>query len=717
MQPARPPPRAQGSFSPLPNGIASGDLSRPRARRVESSSSDDSTPLTLPKARGPGTQQQQGGTPIYAAFTQHPNSSASSLHNFSRPTPALTLSTAATAARQVAIGVDSPRTASPLNPPSAGPRGHVRKHSQNAGFFDSTLPSTSTSNLSQVSLGQSMGPPQHRELSASHIAAQAAVMNHQTQQQQHTRQRSQTVPAHGESYESTSSTIKRVSGGPLSPPMLSLTEASGPRDSGFGNQGYHNGLYGSHAAAAQAAANVAFPRSGPASPSIQTQIQMPPPPPPPPPMPERKPEKSKMKLFSRPGKIGTKGEPKEKPLPSPSKIGSALASLQRGNFSTTSLDSTAQSFYSLANSSSATIRAVETPIEREGKEKEKKHHFLSRQKHKLKDKEDQHLPLSSAASNSRPSDPSAPSSLYNFNLPPSPGPHSSTFKSMSGLDLRHGGRAYREKKKEEKYDPTESTLTLASDWTGASSLNSASQSSVFLHEPLDSGKLGLNSMSYDDAWPYLKAKLLVVFEGEDLRLPVEDFNRVVMMHIQYCVQRRSPNIILDDLRELLSTGFSSLDRTLRQYPEDRMIPVLVELWLFTFTSILPYLQAVFLPLDLEFTGNGSQWTAWLANQRLPRGVGTRCPSACSHLVPRHRDTTPLRDAQGHVLTAVARVPSAVSRKHGARVAATHSSDARAPAVRPAAARLSFNLTRRRLGRLIPAPGHSYESRPQRGQLQ
>lgn len=34
------------------------------------------------------------------------------------------------------------------------------------------------------------------------------------------------------------------------------------------------------------------------------------------------------------------------------------------------------------------------------------------------------------------------------------------------------------------------------------------------------------------------------------------------------------------------------------------MPHLVEMWLFTFTSILPYMQAVFLPLDLEFAGLG-----------------------------------------------------------------------------------------------------------------
>ncbi|RYC58651.1 hypothetical protein CHU98_g7565 [Xylaria longipes] len=490
------------------------------------------------------------------------------------------------------------------------------------------MPSMSTSNLSQVGRSPSTTP------SASQIAAQAAVrQQHQNQQlhqpqqqqlqQQHIRHRSQTVPFPGsETHDPSKRPAPKPTVGPRSPPLLSLTEASAPRDNGFGSQGYHNGLLGSHAAAATAAANVAFPRTSSQNTSPVPPIQEPLMPPPLA-VPDKpaKAEKSKVKLFSRPKKIDTRSEPKERPIPSPGKIGSALASLQRGNFSTTSL-ADSQSFYNMANSSSATIRATDSPIEREGKEKDKErkhHHFLSRQKHKLTSKDDHHLPLSSAASNSRPVDPSAPSSLYNFNPPPSPGPNSALGKSVSGLDLRHGGRALREKRKEEKLSDimrhdNESTFGLGSEWPGPGSLGSSVNNSSYFNEPIDPAKYGLNGMSLDDAWPYLKAKLLVIFEGEDLRLPVEDLNRVVNLHIQYCIGRRSAHIFIDDLRDLLTTGFASLDHALRMTTEDRVIPALVELWVITFTNILPYLQAVFLPLDLEFSGVGQYLTSEQARE-------------------------------------------------------------------------------------------------------
>jgi hypothetical protein len=325
--------------------------------------------------------------------------------------------------------------------------------------------------------------------------------------------------------------------------MLSLTEASVERQNGFGSvsgPSYRNGLLAGNTSAAALAANVVFHRSPQTSPNLSPSDHS-----------GRDPDKpakaeksSKVKLFSRPGKIGTK-DTKEKALASPNKLGALAASLQRSNMSSVSLAESAagSSMYSMANSSSATIRPMADPPEKEKeKDKEKKHHFLSRQKHKLSGKDDHHLPLSSAASNSRPADPNAPSSLYNFSS--SPATTSSSFtKSMSGLDLRHGGRALREKKQAEK-SGAGAELNLRevesanSDWPGPSSLGTTAGTSIFGPpssynsnvygiDPQELARYGLNNMTADDAWPFLKAKLLIIFEGEDLKIPVEDLNRLV----------------------------------------------------------------------------------------------------------------------------------------------------------------------------------------------
>lgn len=585
--------RPPGSFSPLP-GLprSSSDLnqvpgsSRPPPLRIDSpSSSEETSPAhAIPKARRPSLNTPS--TPIYqqlAAASHATLNSPSAQQSYPRPA--------------------APRTTAAQGSSSPVLKTHSRKHAATQGMFEPTLPSTSTSNLSQVGMGPSSQAPAPATagLSASQIAAQAAVMSHQNTLQ--SRQRSQTAPE--------TENTRRGSGGegPISPPTLSLTEASAPRESAFSAQGgaHHDrlGAASQSSAAATAAANVVFPRSGgnsPRDPSVSPQPQ------PFPTLPAAasapsvaekplsKSEKAKAKLFSRPSKISAK-DTKDKALPSPGKIGSALSALQRSNFSSTSLvDPTGQSFYNLNNSSSATIRPSEGAGEEKTKEKEKKHHFLSRQKQKLKD--EYHLPLSSAASNSRPSDPNAPSSLYNFSVPASPGPTTSTF-----------AKAKKDKKSAERSDSRVDSESVPGDWPGSSSLPSMSQQSSSLFDAIDGGKSAAVGLSMDDAWHYLKPKLLVIFQGEDLRIPVEDINRIVSLHIQWCVHKRSPNKMLEDLRELLSSGFATMDRTLRKTPEERFMPTLVELWLFTFTSILPYLQAALLPLDLEVSGCGTIMTA------------------------------------------------------------------------------------------------------------
>ena len=48
-----------------------------------------------------------------------------------------------------------------------------------------------------------------------------------------------------------------------------------------------------------------------------------------------------------------------------------------------------------------------------------------------------------------------------------------------------------------------------------------------------------------------------------------------------------------------------LDNALSKLTDVRLIPRLVELWNFVFSTVLPYFEAVFLPLQQEFKGNGT----------------------------------------------------------------------------------------------------------------
>jgi len=461
-------------------------------------------------------------------------------------------------------------------------------------------------------------------LTPSQIAAQTAML---IQNQQHNRKRSQTLP--DPSAPTPPQSGRQTPASPAQRPQVNMPSNPNLRN--------YDGFIGGHTLAAQTAANAVFPRSpGQASPSLPPERF-------PPPVPEKdlKKEKSKMKLFHKPKSIGIykeKDVDKKYALPSPNKSilssSSALAKLQNPS-STSLVDSTmssASSIYSSNNASTSTL----VPAIYE-KESQKKHHFLSRQKNKLKD-DHFNLPLSSAASTSKPTDPSAPKPLYSFAAPPSSPSHSTFAKSVSGLDLRHGGRALREKKKEDKsslapvlsnssthlepaFRSRDDSFSGVSEWNGPSSVSSTAifgPPSGTSDQPLSLTQTGVNgpndvwgvpSISVEDAWHYVKAHALKIFEGQVPRPPIEDFNDLVSTELKRCIRLRQPLTMIEELNELLEIGFTSLEHTLRGIPDTQLVPHLVHLWDMVFSSVLPFMQAVFNPLDLEFKGRGPLMTA------------------------------------------------------------------------------------------------------------
>ncbi|EXJ85354.1 hypothetical protein A1O1_05718 [Capronia coronata CBS 617.96] len=562
-----PPPRRAGLRSPVPPAAVSPNPSRSTSKqssRPGSSGSDASASSSLSVVkRSPYVHQ-------LPKFSLHNNISNTSLPFHTRPS-AQYMPRDGTAKQNLA-------------PPSELQKHRPRQHSQ--GYFEPSMPSASLA--SQSALHDNTGM---HGLTPSQIAAQAAMQH--LNAANHNRRRSQTVPS---PQEQNQQEIRRESRG-----------STGSHDAQTSptalDQQYRNGLVGTNAAAT--AASVVFPRNAASS----SQVSL---------MEEEKSKKG-LKRFRPKHMVLSRDkdkETKEKPPPSPNRHApSGLSKVM--NASTTSLaeslSSTNSSLYQMANPSSSTIVSFS-----EAKDKAHKHHGL-RQKLKLKDKDESYaLPLSSANSNSRPVDINNPSSLYSF-APSSPAPSSSFSKTVSGLDLRHGGRALREKKKEEKAHALASLEPVysrgesdTSEWPslGTSFTNSSVTNFNSYTEVKEAGiSFGLSNMSADDAWDLLRAKILVVFEGEAVRIAVEDLNKLVTIHVQRCVQRRDPSIIIGDLEDLLKTGFLSLNHTLRQVSDDRLIPHLVSMWTLVFGSILPFMQAVFLPLDQEFKGRGSILTS------------------------------------------------------------------------------------------------------------
>lgn len=648
---------------------------RPRNVSLSSESSDSShlTSLSNPQGASPHGQPQRHQRPQPSPLGTHANASTSSLQtNFSRPTTARVVfhETASSSREQ------SPVTAVvPSGAPWHAPAGHRRQRSQ--GYFEPTLPSTSHSPA--VGSPISSQPERNMSTDTAKIAAQAASA-------QHIRKRSMTVPDPND--PTPKGTPRKGSSPPPPMPSFNLVGARAAH--------HYDDFAGGHKLAAATAARNVYAKSPGYTPILSageqqqqqqaqqqhqaqaqqqqsqqqhqqqeqqsafagTSIA---------PEKELKKEKSKMNLFKKPKNISIakdKDVDKKYALPSPNKVGmQSTGTLGRfANTSMTSLvdpvGSSASSLYSSANVSTSTL-VPSGYSEKDGKDKEKhKHNFLSRSKNKLKDKDPEHfhLPLSSSSSTSRPTDPNAPQPLYSFAAPASPGHSSSFAKSVSGFDLRHGGKALREKKKEEKAAAANLLTPLASssmsimssdsrtirdrddalsvhrsEWPGfntAQGLTPTAGADVVISQPVIqhlATSFEMPGMGPDEAWPLLKARLLLIFEQEIPRPPIEDFNALVAVWIRRYVQLGNPTMVVEDLNEMLNTGFSSLNQTLARVPDERLVPSLVDLWHMVFSTILPFMQAVFLPLDLEFKGRGSIMTA----QEAAEWWGARLPPAMS----------------------------------------------------------------------------------------
>lgn len=109
----------------------------------------------------------------------------------------------------------------------------------------------------------------------------------------------------------------------------------------------------------------------------------------------------------------------------------------------------------------------------------------------------------------------------------------------------------------------------------------------------------------DDAWALLCSRVLPLFSGEGIRVPIEDLNKLVVMHTNLRIQEHvTAKSLLQEFKELLKSGMYTLDSTMSRVPDDKLIAHLTTVWGHFFSDVLPYWEGVFLPLQQEFDGYG-----------------------------------------------------------------------------------------------------------------
>lgn len=99
----------------------------------------------------------------------------------------------------------------------------------------------------------------------------------------------------------------------------------------------------------------------------------------------------------------------------------------------------------------------------------------------------------------------------------------------------------------------------------------------------------------DDPWSVLHLHVLPMFNGEPLRIPIEDLNALVKSHLQTVVSKspsRAISTLENDMIDLLSTGMITLNAKLAGMDGDKLLNRVVDLWGFFWTQLLPYVEGV-----------------------------------------------------------------------------------------------------------------------------
>lgn len=99
--------------------------------------------------------------------------------------------------------------------------------------------------------------------------------------------------------------------------------------------------------------------------------------------------------------------------------------------------------------------------------------------------------------------------------------------------------------------------------------------------------------------------VLPCFNGNALRNPIESLNALVTSHItatfaRYSSPARVLATLTADLRDILGSGMLTLEAKLHAVDDDdRLVSRLVEVWVFFWTTVVPYVEGIFLPLTLD----------------------------------------------------------------------------------------------------------------------
>lgn len=129
-----------------------------------------------------------------------------------------------------------------------------------------------------------------------------------------------------------------------------------------------------------------------------------------------------------------------------------------------------------------------------------------------------------------------------------------------------------------------------------------SVTSLALPAPGSMAQVSLASTSSADPWGALHVHVLPLFNGEQLRIPIEDLNKLVNRHISSVVSSSPSKAIATlehDAAELISAGMVTLNAKLAGADDESLIRRITEVWNFFWDQVLSYIEGALLPLHTD----------------------------------------------------------------------------------------------------------------------
>ncbi|GJJ06179.1 hypothetical protein Clacol_000368 [Clathrus columnatus] len=143
-----------------------------------------------------------------------------------------------------------------------------------------------------------------------------------------------------------------------------------------------------------------------------------------------------------------------------------------------------------------------------------------------------------------------------------------------------------------------SSISLASTLAGGTMLLNPSTGTL----PSGGGNVPLLIGADRDPWHMLHFHILPLFNGEALRVPIEDLNELVRKHISNVVAHapaRAVTSLEQDVSSLLARGMVTINVRLAEVDDVKLLPRLVDVWLLFWHRVLPYVEGIFLPFKTE----------------------------------------------------------------------------------------------------------------------